>query len=804
MKHRHQNKKIKVSSYSLSLLALALASPSLYAQPELDFSFIQGANTQIPDVLKQSSGNVPGQYLVDVFLNGQKVGRKTLIITDNDKQTLCLSSNWLTPLNLPINYKKMTSTFNVARQCYDFSRIQGGKAKFNYGQQSLKLNLPQIVLLDNGQHENWDYGTPGFRLNYDVNSNKSIGHGSAQDSESLYGNFDLNANYGQWVLSAKASGTNSSGFTSPDLTLSTAMQSVRGDLIIGKSFTRSSILPDFSFYGVSLRSNSAMKPWSARGYAPVIDGVLNSNSLVTVKQGDYVLYSKTLPAGPYSLTNISPVSNGDITVTVKNDNGTLSTRSYPVTTMPTLLRTGDFNYNFATGIRENSSQISGVFGLASLDYGLDFGTVNFASLMHPQYQSIGSGVTVPIGEFGAISTSLNMAWSHYDSAAFQPFGEKTQKGVSATLQYAKDFGQDTNLQLLTYRYTGEGYNDFSDFNPHNIYVDSDKRSRYEAIVTQRIGPAYLNASGWSQDYRNGKHSDMGANVSLSGTVGKGIYLGLNASYTDSGTSGSQYSTTLSMSIPLELWGRSQYTNSSVGYDSSSGTSFNTGMSFSANDDVTGNLNVNVGEHQRSSSLYTGVRFDAMQTGFSVSQSKQSTAFSANVSGSVAGAKGVGLAYSNQQNDTIAIAHIQGLKDIKFNGSSPTNEWGNTIVPLSSYQQNNITIDTNNIPENVELLNSTYKVVPTNKAIIVRDYKYTTVNRYLLRVLNKQGQPFPMGTQVKTDKGIDVGFVANGGVLFATLLSTPQYLEIRNNTSVCRLNIDGIKPGSSQVTDVHCQ
>ena len=727
-----------------------------------------------------------------------------MLFRSDDKQTLCLSSHWLNQLDLPINLNKIKTTFNPVKKCYDFNKIKGGNAEFNYGQQTLKLSLPQLVLLKDKQHENWDYGKPGFRLNYNVNGNKSIGHGLTQDTNGLYGNFDLNANYGQWVLSAKASGTNTSGFTSPDLTLSTAMQSVRGDLIIGKSFTRSSILPDFSFYGASLRSNSAMKSWNARGYAPVIDGVLNSNSLVTVKQGDYVLYSKTLPAGPYSLTDISPVSNGDITVTVKNDNGTILTRNYPVTTMPTLLRTGDLNYDFATGIRENSSQIDGIFGLASLDYGLDFGTVNFASLMHPQYQSLGSGITVPIGELGAISTSLNMAWSHYDSAAFQPFNEKTQKGVSATLQYAKDFGQDTNLQLLTYRYTGEGYNDFSDFNPHNIQVDSDKRSRYEAIVTQRIGPAYLNASGWAQDYRNGRHSDMGANLTLSETVGKGIYLGLSGSYTDSGISGSQYSTSLSVSIPFDLWGRNQYTNSNVNYDSESGTSFNTGMSFSVSDDVTNNVNVSVGEHQRTSSLYTGVRFDAVQTGFSVSQSEQSTAFSANVSGSVAGAQGVGFAYSNQQNDTIAIAHIKGLKDIKFNGSSPTNQWGNTIVPLSSYQQNNITINTNNIPENVELLNSIYQVVPTNQAIIVRDYKYTTVNRYLLRVLNKQGQPLPMGTQIKNGKGEDVGFVANGGILYATLLSSSKYLEAQDNTSICRFYLNGIKPGSNQVTDIHCQ
>lgn len=801
MKYTLKNRQIKKIIF-FAIINFVFFKP-LYAQSELDFSFVQGQGTQIPDVLKQSSGNVPGQYLIDVFFNGQKTGRQALTITTDDKETLCLSSSWLTQLNLPINFEKMNATFNITRQCYDFSRIKGGKITFDYGQQSLKLNLPQIVLLNGTQQKDWDYGTPGFRLNYAINGNKSFGYGSIPDTENIYGNIDFNANYGLWVLSAKTSGTDNDGFTSPDLTLSTAIQSVRGDLTIGKSFSHSTILPDFSFYGVSLRSNSAMVPWSARGYAPIIDGVLNGNSRITVKQGSYVLYSKTLPAGPYSLTDISPVSNGDITVTVENDNSTISTRTYPVTAMPTLLRDDDFNYNFATGIRENSSQIEGIFGLASLDYGLDFGTVNVASIIHRQYQSIGSGITLPIGDFGAISTSLNMAWSHYEDTVQQSFLKKNQKGISAIFQYAKDFGQDTNLQLLTYRYTGRGYNDFSSFNPQNIHSDGDKHSRYEAIVTQRLESAYLNISGWAQNYRNGKNRDIGASLSLSTTVGN-ISLGLGGSYTKSGSTGSQYNTSLSVSIPFDLWGRNQFSNSSVSYDSLYGTSFNSGISFSINDDINHNLNVNVGKNERTASLYTGVRFDAVQTGLSISQSEQSTALSASISGSVAGAKGVGFAYSRQQNDTIAIAHINELDDINFNGSSPTNIWGNTIVPLSSYQRNDITIDTNNIPENVELLNSTYQVVPTNKAIIVRDYKYINVSRYLLRVLNKQGKPFNMGTQVKTNEGTDAGFVASGGILVATLLSTPKFLEIKEDNLVCRLNITGINPGSNYVTDVRCQ
>ncbi|WP_052679919.1 PefC/AfrB family outer membrane usher protein [Photobacterium leiognathi] len=794
MNKKNRSLKLNKITYSFSLIFASLFYGNVKAETELDFSFIQGKNTQIPEVLKKSPGNVPGNYLLDIIFNNKRIGKKSLTITKDEIQNLCLSSDWITSLDLPINFSKIKKSYDKNKGCYNLSLNKGSTVQFNYNKQELKINIPQYYMLNNSHLEKWDYGSTGFRLNYALNANKSFNK-STSDISSLYGNFDLNANYGEWVFNTKVSALSNEGIESPDLTLSKAIKSVHGDFIIGKSITQSAIISDFSFYGASLRSNASMQPWLNRGYAPVINGVLNSNALVTIKQGEYILYSKNLPAGPYSITDLAPVSNGDLTVNVEENNGNKSSTTYPVTTLPTLLRTGDFNYNFATGIRSNSINNDGIFGLASLDYGFNFGTANIATIIHPKYQSIGSGLSIPINNLGAISASINMALSHYDQSI-----DGDQTGVSATLKYAKDFGENTNLQLLSYRYTGKGYTDFSDFNAKNIVdINENKSSRYEIQLNQNLGSSYLNMSGWRQDYRNGGN-DIGVNLSLSGTV-KGVSIGFNNSYSKTRDKNYEYNSSLNVNIPFNLFEKNQVLNSSVNYNSNSGTSFNNGTSLIMNDNLSTTANLNVAKNQNTASIYTSVKFNNVQTNFSVSQSNNSTTIATSASGTVAGTKKTGLVFSNEQQNTIAIAHIKDMKGIRFNNSSKTNDNGNTIIPLSSYQKNNIAIDTNNIPEDIELLNTNYSITPTNKAIIVRDYNYIKVSRYLLRILSKNGEPIPMGTEITTDKDLTVGVVANNGVVLISLFGKNNNLKLKINKDVFNIDLKNINPGIEKVKNI---
>ncbi|PSV25358.1 fimbria/pilus outer membrane usher protein [Photobacterium kishitanii] len=782
--------------YSI-FLSLTVIFQSNYVKADLDLSFIQGKDVKAPDIFKKKQTNIPGKYFVDVFLNNEKFGSQIITITNKDSDSICLSKNWIEKIKLPVNFNKISKVYLSNRNCYDFNKIQSGSVKFNYSKQSLSINLPQAVLKKKIENDLWDYGSSGFRLNYAINGSKVFSNGSNTNSEYLYGDFDLNANYGKWVLSVITRGMSSEGFMSPDMTLSTAIKPLKSSLSFGKAFTGTAIFPNFPFYGASIHSDLGIESWTARGYAPVINGVLNSNARITIKQEGYILYSKVLPAGPYSLIDIDPISNGDLSVVTEEANGNKTIRVYPVTTASALLRENNYHYNISTGMRDKyDNRLNGAFLFASLDYGFKSGTLNTAAIVHDKYQSLGYGYTLPIGKFGVISTSINVARSKFNKVKASK--QHNQKGTSIVLQYSKYFGKNTNVKFLNYRYVGKGYNDFSSFNPNEIYTEHDKNNRYQAVISQQIGSVSLNTSGWVQS-----HQDVGGNISISGTVGD-VNIMLSGGYSSYNNTKSNYNTSLNFNIPLNLWNKTQYLNSSINYVERSGISINNGISIDDNNGMSYDVNVNMDKNQKMLSLYTSKSFSSIETGMSISKSNNTTAISTGFSGSIAGAKGVGLAYSNQQEDTLAIAHISNLKGITFNGNSPTNSFGNSIIPLSNYQNNSISIDAENIPDNISLIDNTYHFIPTENAIVVRDFKYIKVSNYFLRIFNKEGKVFPMGTQVKTNNGDNVGFIALGGVLVATLVSPEEYLKITDDSKICKINMSNITANKNKIIDVHCE
>ncbi|VTP85775.1 fimbrial usher protein [Proteus vulgaris] len=89
-------------------------------------------------------------------------------------------------------------------------------------------------------------------------------------------------------------------------------------------------------------------------------------------------------------------------MTVEEEDGSQTTRVYPVTTLPTLLRAHDFNYNLSVGTRSDDSQTKGVFVAGSLDYGFEPATLNLSGILHRQYQGVGVGLSRNMGQMGGI------------------------------------------------------------------------------------------------------------------------------------------------------------------------------------------------------------------------------------------------------------------------------------------------------------------------------------------------------------------------------------------------------------------
>ncbi|ELD0440775.1 PefC/AfrB family outer membrane usher protein [Escherichia coli] len=781
----------------------------LYAS-EFNLDFIQGADT-VPSILKDSSELPVGKYYVDILLNGRKTKRAYLDIDsdENKENALCLSEEWLKDADIFLSKDIYNDTYVNDRNCYILSKKQFTTVKFDFNSQSLLFNIPQQYLKKESEQSEWDYGINGSRINYYANFNKTT-----NNNYNAFGNVSLYWNMLGWILSSninfdRLNGSNE--VSSSELTLSRAIKKIKGDLLLGKSQTVSSIFSDFNFYGIALRSNSNMTPWRMRGYAPDISGIVTTPSRVTVKQNGYVIYSKMLPAGPYTLDDLRPVGNGDLLVVVEDDKGNKSEKIYPVSTLPTLLRAGEYKYNFAIGKKNSEKKIEKAFSsqeekffMANVDYGFKNTTLNFASILSDAYQAVGIGTTHTLGDFGVFSLSAATSKSKYNS------GEQ-KKGYSFNVKYAKNILKNTDLQLLTYRYQTEGYTEFSSFNRRKNSYNSRIKSRYEAKISHKFDNGFLSSSVWKQNYWDNAKYDLGASLSLSTTVNNKVSLNLNGSYTKSPYFDKpDYAVSLGVSIPFNLYGNQYYSSNNVGYDNVNGTTFDTSISTTVNNRF--NYNLSAGgdsKGARALSASGSYAFDSVQTNFSVSNTKmqksvRSNSFSGSVSGSALYTTKTGLLFTKESADTIGIVHLPDIKGVTFNGSLPTDKNGNAVVWLSEYNNNSININMDNVPDDVELENTSFDVIPTEKSITYREFKFNKVYRYIFHVKGKNGL-YLTGGDSKTETGINTGSVSNNGVLLVNTLSKPTTISVnKEDGSVCKIHLKSIIPNTNSVNEVICE
>ncbi|WP_245217721.1 fimbria/pilus outer membrane usher protein, partial [Proteus mirabilis] len=326
-----------------------------------------------------------------------------------------------------------------------------------------------------------------------------------------------------------------------------------------------------------------MRPWEKRGYAPVISGVANSNAKITISQNGYVLSSQVVPAGAYQLKNIAPVSNGNITVTVEESDGTKTVRYYPVATLSSLLRTDEINYNIAIGEKETvGKRENSLFFLGAFDYGLTNVTVHAAGILHNNYKSAALGMSKDFGRFGAMSFTANTAVSVFQKQT-PTAPEVRQSGISYSLQYANSLTDNTNLQLLAYRYTGKDYVDFNEFNSNALYHRSNRKERYETILSQSFDGSFVSLSAWMQTYRNSISNEVGANITYNTTI-KSVDFSLSADYQKlNDYEHDNYIISVGINIPFSLYDKNHFWANSVSYDRKNKASFNSGISGSINE-----------------------------------------------------------------------------------------------------------------------------------------------------------------------------------------------------------------------------
>ncbi|APJ80167.1 PefC/AfrB family outer membrane usher protein [Escherichia coli] len=802
--------------FKLSALSLFMFSVLSYASSDvvgsgdadLNMDFLQGTRV-VPSVLKKGVTLPSGQYEVDVVVNNDNLGKAQLIISPEEEKSgvLCLSPAWLKSAGVPLRLDGYAAEFDERQGCYALGKNPYTRVDFNYGSQGLVFSIPQSYLLSKTDPSQWDYGVNALRLNYSANAARNSGQ-----ETTAYGSVSALVNIGRWVLSSNMNASRLSDgkneFAVRDATLSTALGGLKSDLIVGKSTTRSDLFQDFGFYGVALRSNSNMSAWDFRGYAPVISGVATSSSRITITQNGYTVYSRVVPPGPYALDDIHPVGNGDLEVTVEDASGRKTVTRYPVTTLPTLLRPGELQYDMVAGRRSSGGDMKkpfsdsdkGMFWSGSLAYGLGSTTLGGAAILHDRYKAGGLSLTQMMGELGAFSLAGTVSDAEYDNNV-------KKHGYSVSAKYAKSFASDTDLQLTTYRYQSKGYVEFSGFDPADRYARYNQKSRYEATLSQRLTDnVSLSLFGWWENYWNTTGYATGGTLSTGFSLFDSVSMSVSGNYSRYPYMDKpDYSIALITSIPFSIGDKRQYVNSSAAYSSVSGTSFRASTSGSPTERLS--YNVSAGLSSRGSDdVGAGVSyaFDATNTSLNVSQSRHNTSVSGSISGSVVVTAESGLFFTRDQSNTMAVVRIPDVEGVRINGSAPTNSRGYTSVGLSEYSQNHIDVNMENVPDDLDLMVTSQLVVPTGNAVVYRQFGANYVKRYVLQIKDSNGQLLT-GGNARTGEGLNAGIISRNGVLSMGMLAEPKEIRVDlGDGGTCRFSMTGIKPEATRVQEVRCE
>ncbi|EDZ9581710.1 fimbria/pilus outer membrane usher protein, partial [Salmonella enterica subsp. enterica serovar Kentucky] len=88
------------------------------------------------------------------------------------------------------------------------------------------------------------------------------------------------------------------------LYLERGIPQILGTLRAGDMYTSSDIFDAVRFRGVRLYRDMQMLPNSKQNFTPLVQGIAQSNALVTIEQNGFVVYQKEVPPGPFSIADL--------------------------------------------------------------------------------------------------------------------------------------------------------------------------------------------------------------------------------------------------------------------------------------------------------------------------------------------------------------------------------------------------------------------------------------------------------------------------------------------------------------------
>ncbi|BET96637.1 fimbria/pilus outer membrane usher protein [Xenorhabdus sp. TCT-1] len=758
-------------------------------------------------------GQLPGQYQVDIFLNGKEKETKQVnfIKLENGKLSPQLTVDNLKQFGVKVSDFPALMELSPEQFIDDISEyILQASTSFDFYGQRLDISIPQAVL-DNQARDTvashlWQHGESAFLMSYNFSGSENYNKNTKNQSYFL--NLQSGINIGAWRIRNQSvydynAGKNKdeSRFSSINSYIQRGILELKSQLILGETFTSGDIFESVPFIGASMTSDSLMLPSSQRGFAPIIRGIAQTNARVTIRQNNYVIYESYVPPGPFVITDLYSTSgSGDLDITITEKDGQQRKFVQPFSSVPMMQREGQLKYQVTLGRYRyvNANADKPYFSEATFIYGLS----NRLSLLSgiqvaENYRAFNAGLGIGLGNFGAISLDITQA-----DARLQENEHK--QGQSYRIQYTKSIETTgTSLTLAGYRYSTPEYYSFAEANEYSVRKEvsraQNKRSQLQLTLNQGMGNfGNIYVSAYQQDYwgKQGTNQSLSAgyNINLAG-----ISYGLNLSYDANHESikSKDIQASFNVSIPLDQWLPNGWVTYSMNRNGHSRGSQQLTISGSALDDHALSYSIH-GEHSNNmegasggASLEYSHSFGRVNLGYSYSDNSQS--FNYGLSGGIV-AHQDGITFSQSLGETVALVKAAGAAETKILNHSgiKTDSRGYAVIPsIEPYTYNRIALDTEMLADGVDLDNSVQHIVPTRGAMVAADFHVRQGHRILV-TLRYNGKPVPFGASAALTNSDSSGIVGDDGELY--LNAVPEQAEIKvqwgkNKGQQCRAKTD---------------
>lgn len=768
---------------------------------------------------EKPGGQLPGVYQVSFMVNNEHKGSQMTEFVAHDDKLLPL----LTPAqlaNMGVDLSRLPALADLDKKTVLdkplYRYIPGARSSFDFPSLTVNISVPQVYM--NKKYRGdidpslWDDGITALFSNYHF-SGASSRYDNRGNNESYFLSLNNGLNVGPWRLRHSASGSWSeqeSGhgktervhqWRNNETVLLRDIGFLRSRLAVGQTNTTADLFDSFPFTGVQLATEETMWADSRRNFAPVIRGIAGSSAKVTVRQNDSIIYQTWVPPGPFEIDDLpSGGTNGDLLVTVTEDSGKVQEFTVAYSSLALMLREGESRYAVSAGkYRQFSGGPEPEFAQFTLSHGFPWRMTGYTgALLAEDYQSAAAGIGVDAGMFGAFSGDVTVSSAELNNS------EKA-RGQSYRLQYSKNMlSTGSTLTLAAYRYStrdfytfNEQIQDISRKNSEFRYEHSRRKNRLQVSLSQRFPDPHWGAlyvTGLAEEYhgRSGREHSVGTGYN---NAWKGVSYSLNYTSTRNPHYGTDHQFSLNLNVPLEKLLPSSW--ATYGFSTSkNGRTLNqaglTGVALEKN-----NLSYGISQSYQndgvgnSGSLSLGYTGSLGQVNGGYNYTRDTQRFDYGVRGGVL-LHGGGVTVSPPLSGGMTPAALVRIRDesgIALTSAMTTTDWrGYAVIPsISAYRSNSIGVDTQSLPDEVDIRNNMQQVIPSAGAIVLADFPARRGKQALIRLAGADGRPVPFGAMVSVEgEPENTSIVGEAGEVYLSGLESRGRLLARwGNGKECR-------------------